>query len=410
MIIDIVRSNFKIIIFGFVFTFFSCIGQSFFIGLFNSNIRQELNITHGEFGTIYGIATLCSSLTLIWLGKKIDDLKLVNYSFLVVIFLSSASLFFSFVNGLIFLVLGIFFLRLSGQGLMAHTASVAISRFFNRSRGKALSYAWIGMSLGEFLLPTIIVYLLTFMYWRNLWQIFSIVIILLLPIFTYLTIKEISIFSREDKNGKNFNKNIDGIKSWTRKEVLRDLKFYSILPAMLASSFIITGIVINQTFIIESKGWEKFAIAKAFMIYSILTVTTLFFSGFLVDKFTSRKIFPLLNVPLLLSVIILALYDHPYSSFVFMGFMGISNGLTNVLMSSFWAEIYGVNYLGSIKALTGALMVFSTALATAVFGILIDLGYTIENIAIFCSVYTAISIAIVAIFQKSYKPILKNRA
>ena len=109
MIIDIVRSNFKIIIFGFVFTFFSCIGQSFFIGLFNFNIREELNITHGEFGTIYGIATLSSSLTLIWLGKKIDDLKLVNYSILVVIFLSLAALFFSFINGLIFLVVGIFF-------------------------------------------------------------------------------------------------------------------------------------------------------------------------------------------------------------------------------------------------------------------------------------------------------------
>ena len=80
MIIDIVRSNFKIIIFGFVFTFFSSIGQSFFIGLFNSNIRDELNITHGEFGAIYGVATLCSSIALIWLGKKIDDLKLVNYS------------------------------------------------------------------------------------------------------------------------------------------------------------------------------------------------------------------------------------------------------------------------------------------------------------------------------------------
>ena len=87
MIIDIVKSNFKIIIFGFVFTFFSCIGQSFFIGLFNSNIREELNITHGEFGSIYGVATLCSSLVLIWLGKKIDDLKLVAYSISVTIFL-----------------------------------------------------------------------------------------------------------------------------------------------------------------------------------------------------------------------------------------------------------------------------------------------------------------------------------
>ena len=409
MIIDIVRSNFKIIIFGFVFTFFSSIGQSFFIGLFNSNIRQELNISNAEFGSIYGIATLGSSLALIWVGKKIDDLKLVNYSLLVVIFLSFAALFFSFVNGIILLAMGIFFLRLSGQGLMAHTASVSTSRFFNQSRGKALSYIWVGMSFGEFLLPIIIVYLLTFIYWRNLWQGFSIIIILLLPIFAYLTVKEISIFSREKKNGDNDNKVVDSIKSWTRSEVLKDLKFYTILPAMLASSFIITGIVINQTFIIESKDWGKFAMAQSFMIYSIFTVATLFFSGFLVDKFTSRKIFPLLNVPLLISLIVLAIFDHSYTAFVFMGFMGISNGLTNVLMSSFWAEIYGVNYLGSIRALTGALMVFSTALAAAVFGILIDLGYSIENIAIFCSIYTAISIVIVLIFQKTYKPVLQNK-
>ena len=92
-----------------------------------------------------------------------------------------------------------------------------------------------------------------------------------------------------------------------------------------------------------------------------------------------------------------------------MGFMGISNGLTNVLMTSFWAEIYGVNHLGSIKALTGSLIVFSTALATTVFGVLIDLGYSIESIATLCSIYTALSIIIVLIFQRSYKPILQNR-
>jgi len=51
-------------------------------------------------------------------------------------------------------------------------------------------------------------------------------------------------------------------------------------------------------------------------------------------------------------------------------------------------------------------MVFSTALATAVFGILIDLGYSIENIAFMCAIYTAISIFIVMIFQNSYKPTL----
>ena len=408
MIIDIVKSNFKIIIFGFVFTFFSSIGQSFFIGLFNSNIREELNITHGEFGTIYGIATLCSSIALIWLGKKIDDLKLVNYSILVVIFLFFATLFFSFINGMIFLFLGIFFLRLSGQGLMAHTASTAVSRYFEKRRGKALSYIWFGMSLGEFLLPILIVYLLSFIYWRDLWLQTSILIVIVLPIFSFFIVKDISIFSREkgNENGKN---KFSLVKSWTRKEVLRDFKFYTMLPCILAPAFIITGIVINQSFIIESKAWGIYALAKAFMVYAALTVITMFLSGILVDKFTSRKLLLYLNFPMLLSLLTLILFSHPYSAFIFMGLLGVSNGLTNVLLSSLWAEIYGVNYLGSIKALTGSLMVFSTALATAVFGVLIDLGYSIENIAALCSIYTAISIIIVIIFQKAYRPVLQNK-
>ena len=408
MIIDIVKSNFKIIIFGFVFTFFSSIGQSFFIGLFNPSIRAELDITHGEFGAIYGAATLCSSITLIWLGKKIDDLKLVNYSILVTIFLFIAALFFSFVSGVFFLLVGIFFLRLSGQGLMAHTASTAVSRYFERRRGKALSYIWFGMSLGEFLLPILIVYLLSFIYWRDLWLQISIIILLILPLFSFFTVKHINISSRESENENNKNEFLL-VKSWTRKEVLTDLKFYTMLPALLAPSFIITGIVINQSFIIESKDWGEYAIAKAFMFYSVLTVATLFLSGLLVDKFTSRKLLPILNIPLLLSLITLILLNHSYSAFIFMGLLGVTNGLTNVLLSSLWAEIYGVNYLGSIKALTGSFMVFSTALATAVFGSLIDLGYSIEDIAILCSVYTTLSIALVLIFQKKYKPILQNK-
>jgi MFS family permease len=176
-----------------------------------------------------------------------------------------------------------------------------------------------------------------------------------------------------------------------------------------SAAFIITGIVINQSFIIESKAWGTYALAKAFMVYAALTVITLFLSGILVDKFTSRTLLLYLNLPMLLSLLTLTLFSHPYSAFIFMGLLGVTNGLTNVLLSSLWAEIYGVNYLGSIKALTGALMVFSTALATAVFGILIDQGYSIENISTICSIYIVISIVIVIIFKGSYKPQLLNK-
>ena len=92
-----------------------------------------------------------------------------------------------------------------------------------------------------------------------------------------------------------------------------------------------------------------------------------------------------------------------------MGLLGITNGFANVIISSLWAEIYGVNYLGSIKALTGSLIVFSTALATAVFGLLIDNGNSIENISAICLVYVIISTLIIILFKNSYKPQLINK-
>ena len=143
--------NKKVIIFGFIFTFFSSFGQSFFLGLFNAPIRNELGITHGQFGSIYASATIFSSLLLIWVGKKIDDYRILNYSLFVVILLFASSLFFSFINSIYLLAIGIFLMRFSGQGLMSHTSTTTISRFFERSRGKALSTIWFGLSTAEFI-------------------------------------------------------------------------------------------------------------------------------------------------------------------------------------------------------------------------------------------------------------------
>ena len=53
--------NYKVILFGFIFTFFSSFGQSFFLGLFNAPIRNELGITHGQFGNIYALESLFHS-------------------------------------------------------------------------------------------------------------------------------------------------------------------------------------------------------------------------------------------------------------------------------------------------------------------------------------------------------------
>ena len=394
--------NKKVIIFGFIFTFFSSFGQSFFLGLFNAPIRNELGITHGQFGSIYATATIFSSLLLVWVGKKIDDYRILNYSFFVIILLFFSSLLFSFINSIYFLAIGIFLMRLSGQGLMSHASTTTISRFFEKSRGKALSTIWFGLSTAEFILPVLITYFFLIYSWRTVWQGIAILIILFLPLIVLSTIKSINLDSREKDNKPKLKKN--KIKSWRRKDVIKDYRFYIVSLNMLAMPWMATGIFVYQSFISESKMWSAYTIPKAFMLYSITSIATLFLSGFLVDKYTGRKLILIMNIPLLFSMFVLYNFDHEIYAYIFLGLIGISNGMANILGSSTWAEIYGVKYIGSIKALTTAFMVFSTAFGTAVFGLLIDEGYTIENIALVGGTYIIVSLFLLFFFRKTLEP------
>jgi len=393
----------KVIIFGFIFTFFSSFGQSFFLGLFNSNIRDALSISHGQFGSIYASATLLSSFILIWLGKKIDEINIFKFASLVTILLSFSCFFFSKISSIAFLFFAIFLMRFSGQGMMSHTATTTVSRYFTKSRGKALSTIWFGLSSAEFILPVFTIYLLTFLDWRNIWIIISIVVILLLPLASFILLKKLNFESRETTSEEEKNK--ENIKNWKRTEVIKDYRFYILGANMLAMPWITTGIFVYQSFILSSKNWGPFVIAKSFMAYSTLSVITLFISGFLIDKFTSRKILIYMNIPLLLSTIVIILFDHPNVSFLFLGLIGISNGFANVLGSSTWAEIYGVRYIGSIKALTTALMVFSTAFGTALFGFLIDKGFSIEQIATISGIYISTALVFLFFIRNKLNPI-----
>ena len=293
-------------------------------------------------------------------------------------------------------------MRLAGQGLTTHTATTTISRYFEKNRGRALSTCWLGLSLAEFTMPVLIVFLLTFIEWRDIWISISILIIIVLPFTAYTLVRNVRLDTREDSSKKDETRR--ETKQWKRIEVLKDYRFYIICMTMLAMPWIATGTFVYQSFISTSKGWGPYVIAQSFMAYSIFSVITLFVSGFLIDKFSSRRLLIYMNIPLLIATIVLFYFDSSFSSFIFLGLIGISNGLANVLGSSTWAEIYGVKYIGSIKALTTALMVFSTAFGTALFGILIDYGLSIEQIAIVSGVYILCSIILLYLVRNKLNP------
>ena len=385
-------------------TFCSSFGQTFFLGIFNPFIREDLNLSHSEFGGIYSAATLVSSLTIIWLGKKIDDFKLRNFAIFVCISLFFAAVFMSQLSSLVHLLLAIFFLRLFGQGLMSHTSSTAMARYFDKNRGKALGVAWLGLSFGEGILPGLVIFLLNYLVWKKIWitiAVFLIVFVLPLIVFLLKNFEDNSVEQEQSKKSKN-------IKNWTRQEVLKDLRFYFLLPAVLCPAFLITGIFINQIYLFENLNWGINFIAPSFTAYAIFSVISLQLSGFLIDKFSALKILPFYLIPMILGLLFSLLFKFALSPVIFFILMAITNGTSNVLLTSTWSEMYGTKHLGAIRSITVSLMVFSTSLSPFIFGYLIDFGFDAKDITLFMVIYVLFSNGLLLLRLKSYKPVINS--
>ena len=383
-------------------TFCSSFGQTFFLGIFNPFIREDLNLSHSEFGSIYSIATLVSSFSIIWIGKKIDDFKLRNFAVFVCLSLFLATIFMSQISSFIHLVFAIFLVRLFGQGLMSHTSSTSMAKIFNKNRGKALAISWLGLSFGEGFLPGTVILLLNFISWKKVWLVIAgFLILLILPLIIFLLKNYKDNLFNFEENKINLK-----IKHWTREEVFKDIKFYFLLPAVLCPPFLITGIFINQIYLFENSDWNLNYLAASFIAYAVFTVFSLQVSGYLIDRFSAVKILPFYLIPMIIGFVLSLIFKFTFSPILFFVFIAITNGTANVLMTSTWSELYGTKHLGAIRSITISLMVFSTAMSPVLFGFLIDFGLSSSKIFLYMLFYALFSNLLLIAKFRSYKPVI----
>ena len=158
--------NGRLVIFSFLMTFYSCFGQTYFIGVFGPQIQAEFDLSHTLWSSIYLAGTLASALLLPFTGALIDRFSLSNYSIAVAFGLLAACACISLASGPVMLVVAIFLLRQSGQGLASHVSVTSMARYFDRERGRAIAVASLGYSVGEAVLPFLAVALIAVIGWR----------------------------------------------------------------------------------------------------------------------------------------------------------------------------------------------------------------------------------------------------
>ena len=369
----------KLLFYGFAIIFFASYGQTFFISIFNSEIRNVYHLSDGQFGLVYALGTVSSSLILVGFAKLIDHIDLRIYSFIISLGLAIACLgVYILYNSIVFLFFIIFALRFFGQGTMSHAGETTMARYFGNNRGKAISVGTLGGMIGVMILPLVVVHLTKIIGWHHVWLVASFsILIFFLPLL---------FLSLQDQNIRHSNfiesiKDKEENKRWRTREVVVDKKFYVYLPLSIATSFISTGLTFHQIFIINQKGWTLDMLAGSFVFLGFFSIIGLIFGGPIIDKYNTKKIILFALLPLFLGVLTLIFFDSYFSMLVYMSLLGLNLGISAPFIGSLWAELYGLESLGSVKALLHACGVFASALSPVIFGYIIDVGFGIVAIS-----------------------------
>lgn len=374
--------------------FFSSPGQTYFIALFGGEIRQDLNLSHGQFGAIYSLATLGSAVTLLWSGSLIDRLPLRKFTIGVVCLLSLACLFMSFSHNFVMLFLAIYLLRHFGQGLMSMTSTTTMMRYLAYSKGKANSLSNMGYSVAESLIPTVIISLLLIINWRTAWQLTSLFIVMVVPLsLLWLSQHQPARHAQYLLEHTDEHEQISTEpastpqRQWTRAQVIRDPLFYLFAPALVSQSLLYTGFMFHQIHLTEVKGWSLPVWGSLYFLFSITTIASSLSIGALVDKVGAVKLVPFIPMPIALGLLALSTSDATVVAGVFMILMGVSTGAQAAISAPFYAERYGNKHFASIKSLASFVMIITTATSPIVLGWLIDRGVTMNTLAFYGAVY-----------------------
>ncbi len=380
--IAFVRAHGRLLGFGLVMALSSSFGQTFFISLFGGEMRAAFGLSHGEFGALYSLGTLASAALLVFGGRLIDRWPLALFAGTVLVGLALGCLALSAAESAAAVALAVFGLRFFGQGLSSHASLTAMARYFERERGRAVAIASLGYPMGEAVLPPLVVALMVGVPWRSIWLGAAAVLLLAaLPLTIWLLqghgARDAALKAAGPGRGRDA----------TLGQALREGRFWLRIPALLAPSFISTGLVFHQVHIAAAKGWPMTLMAGSFSLYALGSVGSVIFAGGLVDRYGARRLVAFFLMPLVFACLTLASSDAALVAPAFFALLGVGAGTTTAILGTLWAELYGVTHLGAIRAFAQAAMVFSTGLAPACLGILIDAGVGVEAIALGCALY-----------------------
>ncbi len=392
--LNFLRENLRWLAAGFLLTFASAAGQTWFISLSATEIKREYHLSDGGWGLLYTLATLASAAMIFWQGSVVDRFSPRLVTLATALGFATAAAGMAAADSVWLLGLSVFLLRLCGQGMLGHIAMTAIGRWFFARRGTAVAIAGLGYPASEILLAAPAVVAINALGWRWLWAVTAGLLLGIGPLIGWLLVgsrtPQGSADSREQPG-------LEG-RQWQRHEAIRHWLLPALLPTLLTPGFMGTVLFFHQTDIAAVKGWSMVAMAPGFTCFATAGVIASFMTGWAVDRFGGQRLLPLLLLPVGGGMAVISSASRISGWYFALAMVGITMGMASGLWGAFLPTLYGTRHLGAIRGLSTTIMVFSTALGPGLTGLLIDRGIEFptqcRGLAAWCFTVSAGSILI----------------
>jgi MFS family permease len=398
------KSDWRMLLFGFLMVFCSSFGQTFFIGVFTPSIENHFELSHSEWGVVFMVGTLLSALILPLTGSLLDRTPLRTYSVFVSCFLGLACFSAGMSNNVFLLVLAVFLLRHAGQGLATHTAQTGTLKYFESHRGKAVAVVGLGFPIARAILPVTAIFCISVIGWQATYILCGLLVLACMLPSTLLLLPLrpgplSNATNKETTSATIIGKAESGV---TLKKALTSPLFYLLIPGFLVPSFLDTALAFHVLLVAELKHWPGIWVLSGYTIYGVMSIIASVCAGPILDRFGSKTLLNYSLGPSVLGLIVLIYCNHPIWAFVYLGLFGIVSGLRMTLIPFALSELYGIRYIASIRSFVAALSVFASALGPPVLGLFLDLGFTITTIGAIYILYLIPAIALTMLATRLY--------
>lgn len=398
--LQFVADNARLLTFGFAAAVVSGFGQTHFLSVFLGVVRTDLGMSNAEASNIYALATVISAVGLAFTGHWIDRWPLQRYCVLACVLMALGAVLFGYANGVWMFMAATVVLRFSGQGMSMQMSVTPMARYFVNGRGVAVSIAASGLSVGMAVFPVLGVLMMQTMGWRSSWHWYvAFVLLMVLPLLLWLLkgqtqrhaayLEELGGLdaasdaqkpatapeTAEQGAGKTAPAKGGGHVSVSTvwKLVLRDFRFYQVLPSQIAMPLVFSGITFHQVHIVAEKQWTLSVFAAGYMLMAGVSMLASMLCGWLVDRWgTSRGLILLSNGVSMVAILALWLIDRQAGIWIYMLLGGVAMGAAMTQIGTIWPEMYGRRHIGVIRGMMQPVIVLSSALAPMAFGYMLD--------------------------------------